>query len=62
MRNFAKLAAAGALSLAIVSGSAFAATNPDAQAKKEAAVQKKQAHKAAKAVKKETKKDAKKAS
>ena len=28
MRNFAKLAAAGALSLAIVSGSAFAATAP----------------------------------
>lgn len=36
MRNFAKLAAAGALSLAIVSGSAFAATAPAAQPAKTA--------------------------
>lgn len=36
MRNFAKLAAAGALSLAIVSGSAFAATAPAAQPAKAA--------------------------
>jgi hypothetical protein len=36
MRNFAKLAAAGALSLAIVSGSAFAATAPTSQPAKTA--------------------------
>ena len=36
MRNFAKLAAAGALSLAIVSGSAFAATAPTSQPAKAA--------------------------
>lgn len=58
MRNFAKLAAAGALSLAMISGSAFAATNPDSQPKK-AAVHKKHAHKAVKAMKKEEKKDSK---
>ena len=40
MRNFAKLAAAGALSLAIVSGSAFAATAPAAQPAKAATTKK----------------------
>ena len=40
MRNFAKLAAAGALSLAIVSGSAFAATAPAAQPAKTAMTKK----------------------
>ena len=46
MRNFAKLAAAGALSLAIVSGSAFAATAPAAQPAKTAMTKKAPAKKA----------------
>lgn len=56
MRNFAKLAAAGALSLAIVSGSAFAATAPTSQpaktATKKAPVKKVARHAAKKDVKK----------
>lgn len=56
MRNFAKLAAAGALSLAIVSGSAFAATAPAAQpaktATKKALAKKAPAHAAKKVEKK----------
>ncbi|MGN6692315.1 MAG: hypothetical protein ACTHJU_15365 [Sphingopyxis sp.] len=56
MRNFAKLAAAGALSLAIVSGSAFAATAPAAQpaktATKKAPAKKAPAHAAKKVEKK----------
>lgn len=47
MRNFAKLAAAGALSLAIVSGSAFAATAPAAQPTKAATTKKAPVKKAA---------------
>lgn len=40
MRNVAKLAAAGALSLAIVSGTAFAATAPASQPTKAAVTKK----------------------
>ena len=56
MRNVAKLAAAGALSLAIVSGTAFAATAPASQPAKTAVTKKAPAkHVTAKKVEKKAK-------
>ncbi len=56
MRNVAKLAAAGALSLAVVSGTAFAATAPASQPAKTAVTKKAPVKKAAHVAKKDDKK------